>query len=185
MLKYDDIDTPYKVRGVRIHVCWVLLFCSDDSAECLSALGSARRVDGSAGGGWKLLDKLFLAQYKTCSVCTAPGGSAKDYIPGFIFLIIKESAAFNMCPTTSTPHTGSPSHLHGGTWRFSMFAGIPFLSTHIIPQVFPPIPPNSHFFAKECWLSFPSIRCFLKNHSHLSPYPCDIDGLLFKKPETN
>lgn len=32
MLKYDDIDIPYEIRGVRIHVCWVLLFCSDDSA---------------------------------------------------------------------------------------------------------------------------------------------------------
>lgn len=51
MLKYGDIDTPYKMRGVRICVCWVLLSCSDGSAQCLSALSSARHVDGSAGGG--------------------------------------------------------------------------------------------------------------------------------------
>jgi len=26
MLKYEDIDNPYKIREVRIHVCWLLFY---------------------------------------------------------------------------------------------------------------------------------------------------------------
>lgn len=68
-----------------------------------------------------------------------------------------------------------------GTWQFSMFAGIPSMSIHIISCVFPLIPPSSHFFAKECWVAFPNMRYLLKNCTRLSPYPCNIDSLLFNK----
>lgn len=100
----------------------------------------------------------------------------------FIFQILKQPASFKTCHMTRTHCARVPSKLTADGNCPCVRGCCPYqMSSHIISRVFPLIPPSSRFSAKEWLVVFPNMKFLLKNHAHLSPYPCNIDGLLFNK----